>query len=91
MAVDKVTLQILANHCRAAAESMAYTLYRTAHSTFVKETEDFTTGLTTPRGPDLRGPQGPRCHLVRLPRLQERHRDDPRLRGGRHLHDERPL
>ena len=29
---------------------MAYTLYRTAHSTFVKETEDFTTGLTTPDG-----------------------------------------
>lgn len=42
MSIDKVTLQILANHCRAAAENMAYTLYRTAHSTFVKETEDFT-------------------------------------------------
>jgi N-methylhydantoinase B len=42
MRTDPVTLQILANHCRAAAEGMAYTLYRTAHSTFVKETEDFT-------------------------------------------------
>ena len=50
MAIDNVTLEILANHCRAAAESMAYTLYRTAHSTFVKETEDFTTALTTPDG-----------------------------------------
>jgi N-methylhydantoinase B len=50
MAIDKVTLEILKNHCRAAAESMAFTLYRTAHSTFVKETEDFTTGLTTPEG-----------------------------------------
>ncbi len=50
MAIDKVTLEILKNHCRAAAESMAFTLYRTAHSTFVKETEDFTTGLTTPDG-----------------------------------------
>lgn len=50
MAIDKVTLEILKNHTRAAAESMAYTLYRTAHSTFVKETEDFTTGLTTPEG-----------------------------------------
>ena len=39
---DPVTLQVLSNHCRAAAEGMAYTLYRTAHSTFVKETEDFT-------------------------------------------------
>ncbi len=50
MTVDSVTLEILKNHCRAAAESMAFTLYRTAHSTFVKETEDFTTGLTTPEG-----------------------------------------
>ncbi|MFM9942327.1 MAG: hydantoinase B/oxoprolinase family protein [Hyphomicrobiaceae bacterium] len=50
MAIDKVTLEILRNHARAAAESMAFTLYRTAHSTFVKETEDFTTGLTTPSG-----------------------------------------
>ena len=50
MPVDKVTLEILKNHTRAAAESMAFTLYRTAHSTFVKETEDFTTGLTTPEG-----------------------------------------
>jgi N-methylhydantoinase B len=40
--MDKVALQVLANHCRSAAENMAYTLYRTAHSTFVKETEDFT-------------------------------------------------
>ena len=50
MKIDNVTLEILKNHSRAAAESMAYTLYRTAHSTFVKETEDFTTGLTTPAG-----------------------------------------
>ncbi|MDP7052971.1 MAG: hydantoinase B/oxoprolinase family protein [Alphaproteobacteria bacterium] len=50
MAVDRITLEILKNHCRAAAESMAFTLYRTAHSTFVKETEDFTTGLATPAG-----------------------------------------
>ncbi len=48
--LDKVTLEILKNHARAAAESMAFTLYRTAHATFVKETEDFTTGLTTPSG-----------------------------------------
>ena len=50
MAIDSVTLEILRNHSRAAAESMAFTLYRTAHSTFVKETEDFTTGLATPEG-----------------------------------------
>ena len=50
LAIDKVTLQVLANHCRAAAENMAYTLYRTAHSTFVKETEDFTVMLMDPAG-----------------------------------------
>ena len=50
MKIDKITLEILKNHSRAAAESMAYTLYRTAHSTFVKETEDFTCGITTPDG-----------------------------------------
>ena len=50
MKIDKVTLEILANHTRAAAESMAYTLYRTAHSTFVKETEDFTIRSSMPEG-----------------------------------------
>ena len=56
MALDKVTLQILANHYSAAAESMANTLLRTAHSTFVKETEDFTTGLATPYGKTIARP-----------------------------------
>ncbi|EFH12312.1 hydantoinase B/oxoprolinase family protein, partial [Teichococcus cervicalis] len=45
MRTDPVMLQVLRNHARAAAESMATTLYRTAHSTFVKETEDFTIQL----------------------------------------------
>ncbi|MBE9605430.1 hydantoinase B/oxoprolinase family protein [Acetobacteraceae bacterium H6797] len=48
--MDKVTLQVFANHARAAAENMAYTLYRTAHSTFVKETEDFTVQLVDATG-----------------------------------------
>jgi len=56
MPVDRVTLQILANHCAAATESMAQTLFRTAHSTFVKETEDFTTGLATPTGKTFASP-----------------------------------
>ena len=56
MAIDRVTLQILANHCAAATESMAHTLFRTAHSTFVKETEDFTTGLATPQGKTFASP-----------------------------------
>lgn len=47
---DTVDLQVLANHSRAAAENMAYTLHRTAHSAFVKETQDFTVMLSDPAG-----------------------------------------
>ncbi|MDB6454309.1 hydantoinase B/oxoprolinase family protein [Falsirhodobacter sp. 20TX0035] len=47
---DKMTLQVLANHARAAAENMAHTLHRTAHSAFVKETQDFTVMLMDRRG-----------------------------------------
>lgn len=55
--IDNVTLQILANHCAAAAESMGYTLMRTAHSTFVKETEDFSCQLLTPEGLTFASPR----------------------------------
>lgn len=55
--IDPVTLQVLANHTQAAAEAMAFTLFRTAHSTFVKETEDFTSGLTTPDGMTFASPR----------------------------------
>lgn len=47
---DKMTLQVLANHARAAAENMAHTLHRTAHSAFVKETQDFTVMLMDREG-----------------------------------------
>ena len=50
MRTDPITLQVLRNHTRAAAESMATTLYRTAHSTFVKETEDFTIQILDEHG-----------------------------------------
>lgn len=50
MALTGSALQIFSNYCVAAAESMAYTLIRTAHSTFVKETEDFSCALLTPEG-----------------------------------------
>ena len=50
MRTNPVMLQVLRNHARAAAESMATTLYRTAHSTFVKETEDFTIQLLDANG-----------------------------------------
>lgn len=58
MTIDKAILEVLANYCAAAAESMAYTLMRTAHSTFVKETEDFTCQLLTPEGLTFASPKG---------------------------------
>lgn len=51
-------LQILANYAVSAAESMAYTLMRTAHSTFIKETQDFSCGLLTPAGETFASPKG---------------------------------
>ena len=57
MQFDKAVLQIFANYCVAAAESMAYTLVRTAHSTFVKETEDFSCAITTPDGLTFASPK----------------------------------
>lgn len=48
--IDPMNLQVFANHVRAAAENMAHTLQRTAHSAFVKETEDFTVMLINRRG-----------------------------------------
>ncbi len=56
MRTDPITLQILRNFARATAESMATTLYRTAHSTFVKETEDFTIQLLDADGKTVASP-----------------------------------
>jgi len=50
MTVDGVLLGILSNYFRAAAEAAGYTLERTAHTTFIKESQDFSTGLITPSG-----------------------------------------
>ncbi len=49
-AVDKVTLEILANRFQAVADEMAQVLFRTAHTVFVKETQDYGTVLVTPGG-----------------------------------------
>lgn len=50
MTIDGVLLGILNNYFRAAAEAAGYTLERTAYTTFIKESQDFTTGLVTPAG-----------------------------------------
>ncbi len=90
MKLDKTTLQVLANYCAAAAESMGWTLMRTAHSTFVKETEDFSCQVLTRARTDGRVAQDLRRHLVHRPRL--RRRDLAlRLPRRRHLHHQRSL
>ncbi len=50
MAIDRRNLKVLANFCAAAADAMAFTLMRTAHSAFVKETEDFSCQIVTREG-----------------------------------------
>ncbi len=57
MTTNKANLQIFANYCVAAAESMAHTLMRTAHSAFVKETEDFSCTIMTPEGLTFASPK----------------------------------
>ena len=50
MVIDKMTLGILSHYFRAAAEAMGFVLQRTAHTTFIKESNDFATALITPEG-----------------------------------------
>ncbi|ACL62591.1 hydantoinase B/oxoprolinase family protein [Methylobacterium nodulans] len=57
MNLDMTALQVLANYCAAAAESMGWTLMRTAYSTFVKETEDFSCQVLTRDGLTVASPK----------------------------------
>ena len=50
MRLDALTVEILRNCLQGAVEEMAYVVERTAYTTFVKETADFTCGLLTPSG-----------------------------------------
>ena len=50
MRLDSITLEILRNYLQGAVEEMAYVVERTAYTTFVKETADFTCGLLNPSG-----------------------------------------
>ena len=50
MRLDALTVEILRNYLQGAVEEMAYVVERTAYTTFVKETADFTCGLLNPLG-----------------------------------------
>ncbi|KQR77089.1 hydantoin utilization protein B [Burkholderia sp. Leaf177] len=57
MTIDRRNLHVLANYCTAAADAMAFTLMRTAHSTFIKETEDFSCTILTSTGMAFANPR----------------------------------
>ena len=48
--IDRVMLEVLRNHYEAIVEDMARIMERTAYTTFVKETADFSTGLVSAGG-----------------------------------------
>jgi N-methylhydantoinase B len=50
MGIDRVTLEVLRNYYQAIVEDMARIMERTAYTTFVKETADFSTGLVSRGG-----------------------------------------
>src|SRR6185295_2882075 len=50
MRLDALTVEILRTYLQGAVEEMAYVVERTAYTTFVKETADFTCGLLNPQG-----------------------------------------
>jgi N-methylhydantoinase B len=58
MQLDPVTLEILATKLAAAAEEMGFALQRSGRTLYVKETEDFGTGLTDLRGKIFAYPNG---------------------------------
>ena len=54
---DKITLEILANRYQAVVDEMAQVLFRTAHTVFVKETQDYGTVLVSPGGEVFAAPR----------------------------------
>ena len=56
-AIDKVSLEILINRFQAVVDEMAQVIYRTAHTVFVKETQDYGAVLVSPRGEVFAAPR----------------------------------
>jgi N-methylhydantoinase B/oxoprolinase/acetone carboxylase alpha subunit len=99
--VDPVTLQIVANALASIADEMATTIFRTAHSTVVRDGMDFSAAVLDARGETVAQAVTVPFHLGSLPaaieRLLERYGDelhpgdvflmnDP-FDGGIHLQD----
>jgi N-methylhydantoinase B/oxoprolinase/acetone carboxylase alpha subunit len=99
--VDPVTLQIVANALASIADEMATTIFRTAHSTVVRDGMDFSAAILDARGETVAQAVTVPFHLGSLPaaieRLLERYggrmtpgdvflMNDP-FDGGIHLQD----
>jgi len=54
---DKIGLEILSNRFQAIVDEMAQALFRTAHTVFVKETQDYGAALVTRRGEVFAAPR----------------------------------
>jgi N-methylhydantoinase B len=54
---DRVALEILTNRFQAVVDEMAQVLHRTAHTVFVKETQDYGTVLVSPGGEVFAAPR----------------------------------
>ncbi len=54
---DRVALEILSNRFQAIVDEMALVLFRTAHTVFVKETQDYGTVLVSPEGEVFAAPR----------------------------------
>ncbi|MCZ4351775.1 hydantoinase B/oxoprolinase family protein [Roseovarius aestuarii] len=50
MSTAKITLEIMSNRFQAIVDEMAQALFRTAHTVFIKETQDYGTVLVSPEG-----------------------------------------
>jgi N-methylhydantoinase B len=50
MSTAKIALEIMSNRFQAIVDEMAQALFRTAHTVFIKETQDYGTVLVSPEG-----------------------------------------
>ncbi|MEX2647797.1 MAG: hydantoinase B/oxoprolinase family protein [Alphaproteobacteria bacterium] len=57
MSEDKVRLEILANRFQAIVDEMAQVVARTAHTVFIKETQDYGSTLVSPAGEVFAAPR----------------------------------
>jgi N-methylhydantoinase B len=61
---NKIGLEILSNRFQAIVDEMAQALFRTAHTVFVKETQDYGAALVSRRGEVFAAPRRYGCLFI---------------------------